>query len=544
MYWSRGVALSLLLLPAVAAGPDAQADDQPTLVVLEEDEPQSPWPVMARTMSEQRLAELLFDRFFIATPGGDVESRIFTPGWRSRPPNLGVGVRDGLKFSNGSGVTFSDIAFTLNDVYRRDNVGHDGAAWYARVFGDAQQITPLNGSFRFLVSMPEEGAERYLTTTALYSAESLGGAGKVNLDAAKRQPVGTGPFFAARPIENFDDVVLIRNPHRAKNSSTPLAGGQTTPVGALRLLYDQDAARQKELMAGGRADLWVSPPAAVLPEFSAQGDRFNTRRYDLSQWWYIAVNPAHPDLSKPAVRLALDLAVPRPDLVQKFGGDAAAPTSGPFLGESAWLPSDVTPTATDRALAEATMKGEGYRREGTSWVGPDGPMTLRFAVQDSILDDYNDVVYGLVDGWEAAGFAVRLRGIRESDWRTVVEAGKAAENWDIVLGRWNVDREEGVLDLFTSSGDRRRRIFPYKNTAVDEIVQKFYAETSGPAREALMQKLHRTLHEDRPYLFLWSLQVKSVYRKDRIAGFKPRAFYYFTEAEALVWTAGAAPAQP
>jgi len=529
-----GVVLVAALQLAASGTGEAIAQEPRVLVVLEEDEPQSTYPFLARTMSEQRLAELLFDRFFTTTAGGDLTSRLYEEGWTSRPPNLNFAVQEGLKFSDGEPVTFSDVSFTLNDVYRRSDVGHDVGAWYSRVFGDAQQITPMHGSVRFLVSMPDDGAERYLQTTVLLSREALtadSGGARPRLEETKRQPVGTGPFYAADTIESFDKVTLSRNPHR------PAKVRSGEPVGGIQLLYDQDAARQKELMEGGRADIWVSPPPAVLPPFRNQSDRYGIRTYDLMQWWYLALNHEHPQLSDPKVREALDAAIPRSQLVEKFGGDSARPTSGPFLPGSAWEAADLGPTEESKEKVAELMKSAGYSKEGGRWLKNGEGFTLRLGVQADIADDFADVLYGFQDAWESVGFRVRVQSIRPNDWRDKVERGQASEAWDVVLGRWNLDREEGALDLFMKrSGEGRQvNLFGYENKEVSKLVNDFYNETSGPVREALMQRLHRLLHNDRPYLFLWTLRVQSIYRRDRVTGFRPGPFYYFTQVDRLAW---------
>lgn len=534
----RVLPAAALVCTLLLIGPEpvAEAGADRALVVLEQDEPQTTYPFHARMISESRLAELMFDRLFVLSSGGDVYSRVFEPGWTSKSPNLGVTVRSDLKFANGTQATFSDVTFTLNDVYRRSDVGHDLGPWYSKVFGDAQQITPMVGKVRFGVPMPDDGAERYLLTSVLLSREALGATGKPEVDATKRQPMGTGPFWAAEPIESFDDILLVRNEHRANPTSA-----DQLPIKSIRLQYDQDAARQRELMEGGRADVWVSPPPAVLPPFLNQSKRYGSRAYDLNQWWFVAVNHGNRHLADPRVREALDLAMPRGQLVEKFGGESARLTSGPFLPGSAWEPGDAKPTAEARSQAKKLMEEAGFTMVGGKWAkGGDG-VSLRFGVVDEINDDYNDVVYGITDAWEEAGFNVKSRTIRNSDWRDSVEAGKAAETYDLILGRWNIDREEGALELFskTRKGQRVVNLFGYESEPVEEMTRSYYQETSGPKREATMQRLHRHLHDDRPYLFLWTLQVKSVYRKDRISGFRISPFYYFTDVERLSWKADA-----
>ena len=529
--------LVVLGLAIVLGPPDAIADDPPqALVVLEEDEPQTPYPFLARSMAEQRLGELLFDRFYVRTESGYFDSALFEDGAKAYPGRLQLSVRPDLRFADGQAVTFADVTYSINDVYRSDALGHDLYGWFGMVFGDARQVTDRLGDLTFLITMPDSHPEQLLTTTALYSRKGLNSAatGAPDPVAARRTPLGTGAFWAATPIDSFDDIVLDRNPHRPSE--------RETAVSRLRLLYDQDAARQKELMLGGKADLWVAPPPTVLPEFSNQPAVYRISPYELNQWWYVAVDTGDPVLSDRRVREALDLLVPREQLMEKFGGTSATAVSGPFLPGSAWAAPDVTPTALDEATAAALLGSAGFAREGNSWMREGQALALVLGVQSDIFDDYNDVVYALTDGWENAGIRVKVRAIRPTAWRDVVEAGQAAEEYDLILGRWNVDREESTLDLFVSRGDEQQsvNIFAYGSERVDGAVQAFYNEASGPEREAIMRGLHARLHDDRPYLFLWSLRVNSVYRHDRLAGVRPARFYYYTDAGGWRWREDAA----
>lgn len=527
-------ASAALILAALLPGLPRADDAAPRpLVVLEEQEPQTSWPMLARTMSELRLGELLFDRLFVSRTGGSPVSRVFDEGWRTHGQDLVVAVREGMRFSDGSPVSFSDVAFTLNDVYRRAETGHLAAPWYARVLGDAKQSSPATGKIRFQVSMPERGAERYLVTTALLSQHALKAEAEgVDLAGAERRPIGTGPFHAAVPIADFDDITLQRNPHRLRDRS-PEPG----EVEAVRLLYDQDAARQRELMEGGRADVWVSPPPAVLPVFRADRERFGVRSYHLNQWWYVALSTGDGHLANPVVREALDLAIPRRQLVDKLGAESAQLTSGPFLPDSAWAPPDLSPTPEDPAGTRRLMEEAGYVLAGGRWTRDGAPVELRLGVEAGISDDFNDVLYGLVEAWEDAGFRIRVRAIGPSAWVQQVEAGQAGERWDLVLGRWNLDREEAALELFRapSSDQPGLNLFGWVSERTEQTLRDFYAEPSGPRREALMQGLHRHLQAERPYLFLWSLQTRSVYRKDRITGFKAAPFYFYSRFDRIRW---------
>ena len=520
--------IAVLLLVSMAPAARAAGD---TLVILEEDEPQTPYAFFARTMSEQRLAELLFDRLFVRSESGYFDTDVFADSGTARPPRLQLEVIEGLRFADGSPVSFADVAYSLNAVYRSCHTAPDVCSWYGMVFGEAHQITDRIGEVVYGVSMPSEEPEQYLTTTALLARHSLdpSASGKPDLCGSSRTPVGTGPYWAAETIETLDDIRLQRNPHRSPS--------QTDTIENVRLLYDQDAARQKELMLAHKADLWVAPPPAVIPEFSAQTDTFKVVPYELNQWWYVAVDTTDPLLSDPRVRRALDHLVPRKQLMEKFGGTSATAISGPFMPGSAWCAPDTQPTAEDRAAADRLLVQAGLTRQGSTWTQDGQPVTVVLGVQSDILDDYYDVAYGLADAWETAGIRTKVRAIRPSDWREWVETGRATEQYDLLLGRWSVDREEGALDLFVEhQGEGRSvNIMGYTSAEVTRTVQAFYGETSGPEREAIMRSLHQRLHDDRPYLFLWSLRINSVARRDRLKGVRPARFYYYTTVDDWRW---------
>ncbi len=523
-------ALALLASAAVLVA-RAQTPPQTEMVILEEEEPQSPYPFLARSMSEQRLAELLFDRLYVRSESGYLATQVFQGEGTARPPRLQMEVREDLRFANGDPTTFADVAFSMNDVYRSCAVAPDACGWFGLVFGDARQITDRIGEVVFSVSMPDEEPEQYLRTTALYSRKALDPAGKGEPDvyASRRDPVGTGPFWAEQTIDSFDDIHLRRNPHRKAE--------RDGVVSALRLLYDQDSARQKELMLGRKADVWVSPPPAVLPEFANQTETFSVVPYELNQWWYVAVDTSDTVLSDARIRQALDLLVPRDQLMEKFGGTSAAAISGPFMPGSAWCAPDTQPTREDAAAAARLLEQAGYRKEAGMWSRDGQHLALTLGVQSDIVDDYYDVVYGLSDAWDNAGMRIKVRTIRPSDWRDLVETGRGPEQFDLILGRWNVDREAGALDLFVEDrdGGRTVNLMGYNDAQVEETVQAFYRESSGPEREAIMRSLHQRLHDDRPYLFLWSLRVNSVVRRDLLKGVRPATFYYYTTIDDWRW---------
>jgi ABC-type transport system substrate-binding protein len=124
-----------------------------------------------------------------------------------------------------------------------------------------------------------------------------------------------------------------------------------------------------------------------------------------------------------------------------------------------------------------------------------------------------------------------------------IERGGAAAEFDLIFGRWNLDREEAALELFRQPAGPGPSVnlFGWSSETTEQTIRDFYAEPSGPRREALMQGLHRHLHEQRPYLFLWDLKTRSIFRKDRISGFKAAPYYFYSRFERIAWKEPATP---
>ena len=132
----------------------------------------------------------------------------------------------------------------------------------------------------------------------------------------------------------------------------------------------------------------------------------------------------------------------------------------------------------------------------------------------------------------AAGFDRQEAKVSADDWARKVVTGKATD-YDLLIGKWSFGLVEEVNDLFqTRSGTTSgaRNVFNYSSAPADSLMVEYNQARTDTAAYDAYHKLHQTLADDLPYLFLWKLDTKSAWRTE-VRGNVIAPFYYWTEVD-------------
>jgi len=263
------------------------------------------------------------------------------------------------------------------------------------------------------------------------------------------------------------------------------------------------------------------------------------RSYDLRSWWFVALNTNTGALSKKEVRQALNYSIDRSELREKSIGfdknDKESPCefiSGPFVQSSVYYDRQVpTVPFADRRKADALLQAAGLEKQGLNWFYNGEPVVLRIGMNATLDKEATDLLTQLSNQLSEAGFSTRVYKISEDDWNRKVINGRAANEYDMLIGKWSFGMNEDVNDLFQtrveSKYQGRHNIFNYTNTEVDATLVEYEKARTTDAAKNAYHKLHQQLADDLPYLFLWKLDTKSAWRaevKDIIIS----PYYYFT----------------
>ena len=494
-----------------------------TLTFYENTQHQSLHPLYARNMVDQRSQELGFDRL-VSRSAID---------WSSQSPlvdlsavevsgdkkSIRLPVKKGIKWHDGKDFTADDICFTVDamidpgtpspvaQIHREDLSGCivDKRAGTATVHFTRPFYNPLDHlGFRVL-------PKHHFSSTAIMPDSDFAA-----------MPVGTGPMKVRRTPQGLRYTAVANAHHNPKiQVMQQLEGGDpTVAVQTLKL---------------GSAQGMISVPPSRRAEISAADDMALVR-YDLRSWWFVALNTNKGALQDPRVREALDNSLDRRELVQlSVGAIEGEPTppakliSGPFVGSSPYYNRNVKPLErSNLAKTKELMQAAGARDVYGRWVMDEQAVSLRIGIQAGLDGEAQDILEQVGNQLAAAGFERSVHRISADDWNRRAVTGQL-DDFDLLIGKWSFGTVEDVSPLFHTRRDGKGylNIFNYSDPEVDALLSKFEGASTDTGAQDAFHELHRTVAEQRPYLFLWTLDTRSAWRNE-MHSVTITPYHYFT----------------
>lgn len=476
-------------------------------------------PLFARTMVDERAQELVFDRLFFRTPiGSQPESRLVDR-YERRDGGRGLRIElyPGLSWHDGRPLGADDVCFTVDTI--RDPATPLGPSVlpYRRYLEACTVEGPTTATVWF--HRPEHEPRDRLQLRIL-PRHAFPRRPVVPGSAFDHEPIGSGPF---RGVLSADGVTF-----------EAFAGAHHPPhVASAALRVEPDPARRLAGVLAGKADgMIVVPPALRAAAGAAAGVRM--RSYDLRAWWYVAIDTRHAPWSDPRVREALDASLDRDALRSAaLGVDPDDPdppcelVSGPFVQSSPFYHRGVRPPRADPSVVAARMAEAGAVRQEGRWILDGVPVRVRLGLAASLEEEFPRLGELVAGQLRDAGFAAEVSRLGPEEWEGVAVPGGAGR-FDLVIARRSgLDDDPSEVLHTPKDGEGGRNPFAYSDATTDRLLDQLHgAPTDTVARDA-MHELHAWLAVDRPMLFLWKLDTKSVWR-DRVRSSTIEPYHYFT----------------
>lgn len=351
-------------------------------------------PVQARTHAEVTVAGLVFDTLYRIGPDGTLQPHLADgqPTLDVAKTTVFVPVRKGVRMHDGSELTASDVAASLERV-RRD------ARW---VMPAVLGVKADDGGVVLSLRVP---VPDLLTQLAQPQCGVTKG-GK-----AGERPVGSGAYIAdgfdrARKrlaLRAFDEHFAGR-PYIDTLSLT----WYDTPDGEARRFETgkaQVSARGATAFAGGRPSFRtedVEGPAALL--------------------LYVGFGRAHRDVTDDrAFRKAIDLALSRGGLIAISSGERVIPTRVPVPVEAGGTVLDVRGRASDVDAARAQL-ADAQKRVAALRAGRVASLRLEVLVEDTRPDD-REIAERVVLALDKLGIAAVITALPAQTLRDRVTKG-------------------------------------------------------------------------------------------------------------------------
>jgi peptide/nickel transport system substrate-binding protein len=205
----------------------------------------------------------------------------------------------------------------------------------------------------------------------------------------------------------------------------------------------------------------------------------------------------------PRVRRAMTMLLDRQRMTKEIFLGYFTVADGPFGPNNPQSDPSVEPWPHDEKAAKALLAEAGFKDANGDGVtdGPDGKPFRFTLTYPSGSETWEKVVLFMKDAYARAGITMEPDRV---DWPVLVQKLNQS-NFDAVTLGWSRTPESDPYQIFHSAsiadqGDNR---IAYRNSELDKAIEQARTTVDKEARMKLWHKVHRILHEDQPYTFLF-----------------------------------------
>jgi len=404
-------------------------------------------------------------------------------------------LRDDIYFSDGVPVSSDDVIFTYDTIM---NPKID-AATVAQQYADVEKVVRIDDrQVKFVMKRPFFKTLDALafTDTGIYPKHVYRFDDPGEFNKRVSNPVGSGPYI----FEKWDvgsEIVLTRNERY---------WGVKPKLRKVVYKFITNAVACLQALRAGDVDLMIPEPDqfADLGTDGAFKKQFYYMQYYEPKvpFFYIGWNIDTPYFSDKRVRVAMTHIIDREKIVALLLKGAGKIISGPFYSGGGQGDPEISPLPYDPSKAKELLDQAG-------WVDTDGdgirdkngvPFRFKF-VYNSSNTLYVRLVKLIKD--EAAKVGIDVTA-DPYEWSVLLPRLTGRRFEAMVMG-WGGDVIDDPYQIFHSSqiGNGASNYVGFTNKEADRLIETARMTLDEEERSKLFHQIHRILHEEQPYTFLF-----------------------------------------
>jgi len=452
-------------------------------------------PILASDTASTQVTDLIFSGLLKYDKDinlvGDLAER-----WEVSQDNLKIRffLRQGVKWHDGAPFTADDVEYTY------------------RVYVDPKTPAPLASAFMRIDSLkvidrhtvevtyrePYAPALASWVTNKILPRHVLEHK-DITSCAAKRHPVGTGPFRFAK-WKSGEKIVIEANPDY-------YAGKPHLERIIFRIVPDQ-AAMFLELKAGGIDRMRLTP---IQYDRQTATDWFqrNFRKYRHVDFGYVYLgyNLKNEKFADKRVRQALTMAIDRESVVAGALLGLGRVAEGPFKPDSFWNNPHVFKWSHDPLRASQLLAEAGWTdTDGDGVLDKDG-IPFEFVIITNQGNESRRLAAMLVQrDLKQVGIKVHIRVL---EWAAFLKDFLDKRRFDAYLCGWVSDIDPDPTDQWHSSKTCEHQFnhVGYCNEEVDRLLAAGASTLNIKERKRAYDRFQEILAEDQPVTFLWVIEA-------------------------------------
>ena len=410
-------------------------------------------------------------------------------------------LRSGISFSDGTGFSAEDVAYTMQQLMDPALHSPTGDAFRSGVGNvETKVISPTQISITF--PEPVAGLDRLFDQVAILSERS-----------SRKEMAVLGPFVVA-DYKPGSTLLLKRNPNYWK---TDEQGRKLPYLDSIRL--DIQPNRDVEMLRfkRGELDLINSLDSEYFDKLAATSPQLvhdAGPSLDSEQLWFneVAKSPI-PNYKKNwfrsvNFRRAISEAINREDLSRIVFHGHAQPAVGPFSpANKFWCNSTLKPHTCSPDAALKALQADGFRMENGALKDKDGNEVVFSIITNAGSKTRERMAVLIQDDLQKIGIHVNVVTL---DFPSLIERMTQSFDYEaIILGLTNVDLDpNGEMNVWLSSSENHQWN-PQQKTPetaweaeIDRLMRAQASSSDAKKRKEAFDRVQEIAEEQEPFIFL------------------------------------------
>lgn len=405
-------------------------------------------------------------------------------------------LRKDARWHDGTPVTAHDVLFTYNKI-----IDPASKAMNKRVkFTDVEKAEVVD-DYTFRVRYKKPFVPALLSWGTLIIPKHIYSKGDFLKDH-NRTPVGCGPY-TLEEWKTGQHITLAKvSNHWRDNPAIEKIKYKFIKESSVSL----NAYKKGELDSVGMLpDHWVREKDNPRIKNKSQLLAYYSLGFGYIGW---NMDGSNPFFTNKNVRKAMTYATPRKAVIEHALHGYAKTLTGPYHPDVWAYDRSIEPYPTDLKEASRLLKNAG-------WIDSDSDGVLDKMIDGERVPFRFEILFGqgsevgkemllvLQENLKKVGVEVVLHAVEWSAFTTKIHS----KNFDACLLGWSLDTDPDPTDLFHSREIAEGlNYYSYSNAQVDELCDKGRVTFNQEERKHIYFEVHRILHEEQPYTFLWASQ--------------------------------------
>lgn len=218
---------------------------------------------------------------------------------------------------------------------------------------------------------------------------------------------------------------------------------------------------------------------------------------------YIGYNNRRPLLGDPLVRRALGMAINVGEFIQYLLYGEGEQITGPYPKNTQWYDPTVKPLPYDPQGARQLLEDVGWRMNADGWLEKDGKIFEFNLITNNGNPIRKNVMTIAQNAWKKIGVKCNTQVF---EWAVFLKDFVNTGQFDAVVLGWSMGVDPDLFQLWHSSqaGPQQLNFVGYTNPKADDLIVRIRQEYDVERQRNLAHQLHRQIHEDQPYTFLYA----------------------------------------